>query len=228
MYRLEDIKRVGQIFIGGGVVTLLLGLIAQLAVGFEPGAIVINNLIYFALFGIGWFIFNQLVMSSVFNKLVDEAKRRQLKRLDAPLTLPPLGRWGQPFQQIELAFMALWAISVGVVQLLLGQNLSVPIAGVAGGWLVGGGAGRLRFFRIIGREQRDQQRLFYFSDASLGPATTVAYYTDQPDEAADAPVEVPTSSTTANLPPGIKRRGDGLTASTSSPTRRKPDRPGSN
>ncbi len=220
MYRLEDLKIVGRILIAGGVATLLVGVVAQLIVGFVPGITLLNNAIYFGLFAFGWFMFNQLVMSGVFGKLVDDTKRAKLLRVASPLVTPPSGRFArQPFQRVEIGLMVIWAISVVVLQLSLNTYLTLPVGGFAGGWLVGGGLGRLRFVRMVSREQTEQQRLYYFSDSALGPATQIAFYSCNPAETVPLPsaetekVAAQTPVSSVPLPPGIKRRGHSVPAS---------------
>ncbi len=209
MYRLKDLRRIGWINIGGGLATTLTGLIAQLIVGFNPLGVLINNFSALLLFMFGWFMFNQIVMASVYNKLVDAGGRAKLTRLATPLETPPAGRWGQSFDRLEIGLMAVWAGSVLVVQLLLGANFTLPMGGLAGGWLAGGGIGRLRFAAKLGQEQTEQQRTFYFTDTALGPRTEIAFYSARPDET--QPVGSPMAAASGILgptvlPPGVKRR----------------------
>src|SRR5262249_24617342 len=149
--------------------------------------VVINNVLYFGLFAFGWFMFNQLVMAALYNKIVDDTKRAKLTRLNSLMDDFPPGRWGQSFRRVEIGLMAVWGFSIIILQFALGNNLTLALGGLAGGWLVGGGFGRLRFVKKIRQEETDQESRFYFSDATLGPRTEIAYYTTRPLEG--TPVE---------------------------------------
>ncbi len=214
MYRLEDLKKVGWINVGGGLATLLTGIVIQTLVGLPFDKVVADNFIFYVLFAVGWFLFNQIVMATVYNKLANQAGRDKLTRLAAPLKNGPGGRWGQSYVRIEIMLMVVWVLSVVVIQSLLGQNLTQPIGGFAGGWLVGGGLGRLRFTGKLRQEEAEQQRRFYFSDAALGPRTDVTFYSENPEEL--LPVASPDSPlrpalNQASLPPGVKRRAQAIT-----------------
>ncbi len=208
MYRLEDLRRVGWTQLYGGMATLVAGIIAQIAVGFSVERTIANNFIYYVLFAVGWFLFNQIVMAGIYKKLLPEQKRARLTQLTALVMTPPTGRFGMAYMRTELFYMALWVISVVVIQLLLGQNLTLAIGGFAGGWLVGGGLGRLRFSSKVKVEEEEQGIRFYFGDSMLGPSTTLAYYSakteDQPLSMADLAGAGAASG--LNLPPGVKRR----------------------
>ncbi len=224
MYKLDDIKQVGRIQIVGGIITLAAGIIAQIGVGLEAGQTLISNLLYFALFTMGWFIFNQMVMATIFSKIVDETRRAKLTRLEQPLEGEPPGRWGQSYRRIEIGLMGLWAFSVVVLQLVLGTNLTLTIGGLAAGWLIGGGLGRLRFASKMGQEETTQDSRFYFGDATLGPRTEIAYYTSRP--VATAASQTPSSVSSTSLPPGVKRRATAVgTASKSELPKSKTARP---
>lgn len=203
MFRLEDLRRVGWTQLVGGMVTLVAGIIAQIAVGFNFTPVVANNFIYYVLFAIGWFLFNQIVMASIYKRLLPEQKRAKLTQLNGPVTSPPTGRFGMPFMRTEIIYMAAWAIGVVVIQLLAGQNLTLPIGGFAGGWLVGGGLGRLRFSSKVKQEEEEQGVKFYFSDSLMGPSTSAAFYSPKPE---DQPVGATAGNVSSNLPPGVKRR----------------------
>ena len=208
MYRLEDLRRVGWIHLYGGMVTVIAGIIAQIGVGFPYDRTIANNFIYYVLFGVGWFLFNQLVMAGVYKKLLPEQKRARLSRLTAPVTTPPTGRFGLSFVRNELVYMAIWAVSVVIIQFLLGQNLTLAIGGFAGGWLVGGGLGRLRFSAKVKEEEAEQGVQFYFGDSMLGPSTSIAFYSEKPEDQAIPVADRAEAVTTAgsSLPPGVKRR----------------------
>ena len=120
MYRLEDLRRVGWTQLFGGMATLVAGIAAQLAVGLPLERTIANNFIFYVLFAFGWFLFNQIVMAGIYKKLLPEQKRAKLAQLTAPVTTPPTGRFGMPYIRTELIYMAIWVISVVVVQLLLG------------------------------------------------------------------------------------------------------------
>lgn len=205
MYKLEHIRIVGWINLVGGMLTLIAGVIAQAVVGFRWEAVLTNNVIYYVMFGLGWFIFNQLVMAGLFKKLATDEERAKLTRLDKPYEGQPPGRWGQSYVVIEAGLMAIWVLSVLGLQLLLGTAFTLPIGGFAGGWLVGGGLGRLRFVGKIRLEETEQQRRFYFGDAWLGPRTSVSYYSERADEIQPVGEPAPITSQTS-LPPGVKRR----------------------
>lgn len=204
MYRLIDLRRVGWTQLYGGMATLIAGIAVQLLVGFNFVPVVANNLIYYILFAIGWFLFNQIVMASIYKRLLPEQKRAKLTQLSGPVTTPPTGRFGMPYLRTELIYMGVWVVAVVAIQLLTGQNLTLPIGGFAGGWLVGGGLGRLRFSGKVKQEEDEQGVKFFFSDALLGPSTTVAFYSPKPE---DQPVAAMASNISpSNLPPGVKRR----------------------
>ncbi|MDB5080352.1 MAG: hypothetical protein JWP00_2276 [Chloroflexi bacterium] len=207
MYRLEDLRRIGWTQLYGGMATLVAGILAQYAIGFQLDRVIVNNFIYYVLFAMGWFLFNQIVMAGIYKKLLPEQKRAKLSRLTAPVTTPPIGRFKMLYWQTELFYVALWIISVVVVQFLLGTNLTMPIGGFAGGWLVGGGLGRLRFAGKVKVEEVEQGVRFYFSDSVLGPSTAVAFYSDKPEDrpVAAAPEELAVAAK-ESLPPGVKRR----------------------
>src|SRR5437762_3505667 len=99
MYKLDDIRQVGWIQIFGGIATMLAGIVAQILIGLVPDQVAINNTLYFALFAFGWFMFNQLVMATVYNKIVDDAKRARLARLNSLMDDLPPGRWGQSYRR---------------------------------------------------------------------------------------------------------------------------------
>jgi hypothetical protein len=209
MYRLEDLRRIGWIQLYGGMATLVAGVIAQIAIGFPIDRTLVNNLIYYVLFAVGWFLFNQLVMAGLFNKLLPEKKRAKLIRLTSPITTPPTGRFGMVYLQFEIIIMGVWVVSVVILQLLLGQDLTLPIGGFAGGWLVGGGLGRLRFSSKIKEEAAEQGVEFYFGDAMLGPSTQIAFYSDKPEDQfvpAGELAGVAGQTGKVTLPPGVKRR----------------------
>lgn len=204
MFRLEDLRRVGWTQLYGGMATLVAGIIAQVAVGFNLTPVVANNFIYYVLFAIGWFLFNQIVMASIYKRLLPEQKRAKLTQLNAPVTTPPTGRFGMPFLRTEIIYMGVWVVAVVTIQLLTGQNLTLPVGGFAGGWLVGGGLGRLRFSAKVKQEEEEQGVKFYFSDSLMGPSTTVAFYSPKPE---DQPVATSAAGISpSTLPPGVKRR----------------------
>jgi MFS family permease len=208
MYRLEDLRRVGWTQLFGGMATLIAGIIAQLIVGFSLTQTVANNFIYYVLFAVGWFLFNQIVMAGIYKKLLPDQKRVKLTQLTAPVTTSPTGRFGMPYLRTELIYMAVWVVSVVVIQLLLGSNLTLPLGGFAGGWLVGGGLGRIRFSGKVKIEEVEQDVRFYFGDTMLGPSTNLAYYSAKPE---DQPIPTPALAgagtiSSTNLPPGVKRR----------------------
>jgi hypothetical protein len=204
MFRLEDLRRVGWTQLYGGMATLVAGIIAQVVVGFNLTPVVANNFIYYVLFAIGWFLFNQIVMASIYKRLLPEQKRAKLTQLSAPVTTPPTGRFGMPYLRTEIIYMVVWVIMVVVIQFLLGQDLTLPIGGFAGGWLVGGGLGRLRFSSKVKEEEEEQGVKFYFSDSLMGPSTTAAFYSPKPE---DQPVAVAAAGISpSTLPPGVKRR----------------------
>jgi hypothetical protein len=209
MYRLEDLRRIGWTQLYGGMAALVAGIAAQIAIGFPFDRTLVNNLIYYVLFAVGWFLFNQLVMAGIFNKLLPEKKRAKLTRLTGPVTSPPTGRFGMLYSRSEIIIMAVWVISVVVLQLLLGENLTLPVGGFAGGWLVGGGLGRLRFTSKIKEEAAEQGVEFYFGDAMLGPSTQIAFYSDKPEDQLVPTGElagVAGHEAKVTLPPGVKRR----------------------
>jgi hypothetical protein len=209
MYRLEDLRRVGWTQLFGGMATLLAGIAIQIGVGFPWDRTLVNNLIYYVLFAVGWFLFNQIVMAGIYKKLLPEQKRAKLTRLTGPVTSPPTGRFGMLYLKSEIIIMAAWVISVAGLQLLLGQSLTLPMGGFAGGWLVGGGLGRLRFASKIKEEATEQDVEFYFGDSTLGPATQVAFYSDKPEDQLIPSGElagVAGQATRVALPPGVKRR----------------------
>lgn len=207
MYRLEDLRRVGWTQLYGGMATLVAGVAAQVAIGFPFDRTLVNNLIYYVLFAVGWFMFNQLVMAGIYKKLLPEQKRAKLTRLTGPVTTPPTGRFGMSYLRTEIIIMVVWVISVVGLQLLLGQNLTLPVGGFAGGWLVGGGLGRLRFSSKIKEEATEQAVQFYFGDAMLGPSTQMAFYSQKPEDQALPTQELAgVQAATVTLPPGVKRR----------------------
>lgn len=232
MYKLDNIQQVGWIQISGGIATMLAGIVAQIITGLAPDQVAINNVLYFGLFAFGWFMFNQLVMATLYNKIVDDAKRAKLTRLTSPMDDLPPGRWGQSFRRVEIGLMVIWVLSIVILQFALGANLTLALGGLAGGWLAGGGIGRLRFVKKLRQEETDQESRFYFSDATLGPRTEIAYYTTRPVE--DVPVEAVAPTSQTSLPPGVKRRAVASSSTTpkTSPanpktksTRSGPDRP---
>ncbi len=206
MFRLEDLRRVGWTQLYGGMATLVAGIIAQVAVGFNLTPVVANNFIYYVLFAIGWFLFNQIVMASIYKRLLPEQKRAKLTQLNAPVTTPPTGRFGMPYLRTEIIFMGVWVIAVVVIQLLLGQDLTLPMGGFAGGWLVGGGLGRLRFSSKVKEEEEEQGVKFYFSDSLMGPSTSAAFYSAKPEDQPVAAAADAAGISPSTLPPGVKRR----------------------
>ncbi|HEX2914943.1 MAG TPA: hypothetical protein VH186_29385 [Chloroflexia bacterium] len=209
MYNLAQIRRVGWIYITGGMLVLVAGVAAQAAVGLQFEKILVNNLIYYCLFAAGWFLFNQIVMGGTYNKLANPDNLKKLVRLDALPQGEPVSLLGQNYQRVEIGFMLVWLISVVLLQVVLGQNLTLPLGGFAGGWLVGGGLGRLRFVGKVKQEEEEQRRRFFFSDSSLGPRSDVAFFSERTDE--PQPVGIPAASvnemtTSSSLPPGVKRR----------------------
>jgi hypothetical protein len=203
MFRLEDLRRVGWTQLFGGMVTLIVGIIAQIAIGFNLTPVVTQNFIYYILFSIGWFLFSQFVMASIYKRLLPEQKRAKLTQLSAPVTTPPVGRFGMAFQYTEIIYLVAWVVGLVAVILLAGQNLTLPIGGFVAAWLVGGGIGRLRFSSKVKQEEEEQGVKFYFSDSLLGPSTSAAFYSPKPE---DQPVATPAGWVATNLPPGIKRR----------------------
>lgn len=208
MYRLEDLRRVGWIHLIGGMITLVAGIVAQTVVGFRFDQVIANNFIYYILFAVGWFLFNQIVMASVYKKLLPEQKRAKLVRLSSPVTTPPMGRFGMSYFRMELSYMVVWALSVVILQFLLGGNLTLPLGGFAGGWLVGGGLGRLRFASKVTLEEAEQGVKFYFGDSMIGPSTTLAFYSQKPEDQAIPTAEMAgaVAAAASSLPPGVKRR----------------------
>ncbi len=227
MYNLNNIKRVGLIHIAGGLVVVLVGVVVQgLSTGQWSSALG-SNAISLLLFGVGWYVFGQLVMGQVFATLRKglNFNNQPMKRFSTPPPLPR--RFGMDYQTIEITAMLLAAILVGVVTVAVPSN-GFSLGGFAGGWLMGGGFGRQRFVRKARQEELDQERTFYFSDGSVGPRTDLAFYEAQPGkrthEEASLERENQPGKTTADiaLPPGVRRRaGGGSPAKSGSPTRKR-------
>src|SRR5690349_10690668 len=116
MYKLDDLRQVGWIQIFGGVATMLAGIVAQIIVGLATDQVAINNLLYFGLFAFGWFMFNQIVMAGLFNKIVDDTKRAKLTRLSSLMDDLPPGRWGQSYRRVEIGLMVIWVLSIVIIQ----------------------------------------------------------------------------------------------------------------
>ena len=206
MYDANEITKVGYSYSIGSLLVLVAGIATQLWVGFPPATAIGGNLLYYVLVSLGWFMFNQLMMASVYNKLVpNEEALTTLFRLKMPLEKLE----NRSYLRIELGFIVLWLVSVTLVQLVFGQYLAMPLGGLAGGWLNGSGIGRIRFASKIRQEQTLQTRLFYFGDSMLTSRTEIAYYTSRTDDKQPygAPTEPTIISTSeSSLPPGVKRR----------------------
>ncbi|MEI6046593.1 MAG: hypothetical protein WCS37_19755, partial [Chloroflexota bacterium] len=126
-------------------------------------------------------------------------------------TLPKSpSRLGLDYQAFEFLAMLLASGLVAVMTLLVSTGSGFSLGGFAGGWLIGGGFGRWRFGRKAQVEEREQERTFYFSDATIGPRTDLAFYELKPGKRTLAEVNAPdklvkTTLETA-LPPGVRRR----------------------
>lgn len=225
MYSLNQLRRVGVIHIWGGVGVLLAGIIILGLVssaGFA-GALV-SNLASLALFGVGWFMFNQLIMATTFSNL-----RKGVNLNNQPITrlkqIPyPPRRLGMDYVVFEITAMALAEFTVALVTFLVPTSGVFALGGFAGGWLMGSGFGKLRFVRKASAEEQSQERYFFFSDTTVGPKSEIAFYEEKPgkrtlEEAADPERAVKTTSE-SSLPPGVRRRA-GVEPKAAGPTRRR-------
>ncbi len=235
MYNLEQIKRVGLVHIGGGLLVALVGAISEGL--FSPRPDWFNSFLYnisgLALFGFGWYIFNQFVMGQTYANLKKSRNynNRPMQNTNSPANPPR--RLGLDYQGIEIAAMLLAAVLVMGVNWLIksGPDTSssgFSLGGFAGGWLIGGGFARLRFVRKSHALELEQERQFYFSDANVGPRTELAFYEEKPGKRTleevqlEAQKETPKNLTAKTLaetatPPGVKRRaGSEVKSNTSS------------
>ncbi len=219
MYNLDQIKRIGLIHIGGGILALLVGIISEsLQVNNSFTRALFNDLLTFIIFSTGWYLFNQLVMGQTFSSLKKglSVGNKPVKTLKE---LPPLPRrFGLDYQAIEILAMVFALLLVGGLTTWIGENGGLSLGGFAGGWLIGGGLGRLRFVRKSLKEEQDQGRRFYFSDGTAGPRTELAYYETLPGPRTREQMEKASNPKPANstlqeaLPPGVKRRAGELQA----------------
>lgn len=216
MYTLNDIRKIGWIGIGGGMLAFVVGVIAQILVGFQLERVLVGNVATYFIIGSGWFFASGLVNASVYQKIATDNGRRKVVRLKLPpQDFPPAGKFGLNWLQTELAVMALWAVSILLVQLVLGQAFVLPVGGFAGGYLAGSGLARLRFISKAQTEETEQRRTYYFGDSLLSSRTEMAYYTDRTDdphpigplgtEETSSAQPVVTTAEQAT-PPGVKRR----------------------
>jgi len=230
MYNIAQIRRVGFIHIVGGVAVVLAGTAVETLAGGATAdwfSLLTSNLIGFGLFGGGWYLFNRLVMGQMVNNLKKGLSfaNQPMKRL-ADMPGPPR-RFGQDYQVVEAGAMLLAAILVGIVTSFVSNNASsgFSLGGFAGGWLVGGGFGRLRFVDRARAEQRGQEREFYFSDATIGPRTEISFYEAKPGkrtlEEVPPEVKLPKVTSADSLPPGVRRRVGSPNKATGGPVRKR-------
>ncbi len=211
MYRLQDLKQVGLIRIGGGILALLTGIATQLYLGGPLNAVVLNHLITFVMFGGGWFLFNQVLMAGLYKKIITDAERAKLTRYDQPREGGPDKMAGLSFQVLETILVVVWIVSVVALQLIFSSNVSFALGALAAAWLIGGGAGKLRFVSKIRQEEQNMGLLFYFGDAILGRNTKIAYFVSHPEKT-KALETVAIAAGQPLLPPGVKRRSGSAAA----------------
>lgn len=216
MYNLFQIKQVGIIHIVGGVAVALAGFIVEAFFMSGKGewfSVLTTTLVTLAVFGIGWHLFNQVVMGQTYANLLKglSFNREPMKRLKEPPSPPR--RLGLGYQATEIVAMLLAIVMVAIVTALVGKSGGFSLGGFAGGWLVGGGFGRIRWFGKVSRQEQEQERTFYFSDATAGPRTEMAFYEPKPgkrtlEETHQIAEKAKIAKTTddAALPPGVRRR----------------------
>lgn len=213
MYNLFQIRRVGLIHIVGGLVVALTGFLVEILFTGKTDlvGVLLSDLATLAVFGIGWYLFNQVVMGQTYSSLIKGLtfSREPMKRLKEPPI--PARRMGMDFQTLEISAMVLAAVLVAIVTLLVGRGGSFSLGSFAAGWLLGGGLGRLRFFKKVSKQEQEQERTFYFSDTTAGPRTDLAFYEAKPGrrtlEEAQRQSNQPLKVTSdAALPPGVRRR----------------------
>jgi hypothetical protein len=230
MYSLDQIRRVGFVYIGGAVAVSLAGFLTEVFVTGGQNVwvgILGSHLITLAVFGLGWFMFSQIVVGQTYGNVVNGRtfNGQPMERLKQ-IPDPPR-RFGMDYFMVEVTAMVLAVVLVILVTALVGKSSGFPLAGFAGGWLLGGGFGRLRFPNKVHKQELEQERTFYFSDTSAGPRTDVAFYEEKPgkrtlEENRLSPEKIVKTTTETALPPGVRRRAETGSAAggKGSPTRK--------
>jgi len=194
MYIVKQIRSAANSHIIGGLIAVVVGIISQYLAETSTNpnpdlfGIAVNHLITLVIFGIGFLLLHTVGSSTIYQQMVkgQGSKGQLLLRLK---NQPDLGsrKPGLNASTLDLAGMFFAIVLIFVVTVLLQNKGGIPLGGFVGGWLIGNAANQFRFSSKVAEEQIEQGRIFYFSDASIGPRTQVSYFQVDPTKDRDVP-----------------------------------------
>jgi hypothetical protein len=184
MFAIEDIKKVARINIIAGGLAVTLGtalwivlLLLLVQSNTDIFLLILNALITFVGFGGGWYFLRTLLANQILSNLRkgQNYNKTELVRLKARPTGEPT-RNGIPYRSYEFTRSVVAILAVLGLTYFLLELVGISLGGFAGGWLTGSGLGKIVFTRKVEKEQAASGRMYYFSEADLGPYTEVSYF----------------------------------------------------